>query len=135
MRREAWASALRYVAISNTDRQLDVWRAISGESIKFTIHPKKNEIHFIQSSPEYANMTAQHCVGGIKKDASGIKVTFSYRIERETAGEYPILLGACDNPMSPDTTNELSRTRQPICYASGEIDDPQQDLLNHMLRY
>ncbi|POZ63115.1 hypothetical protein C2I19_04715 [Chromobacterium alticapitis] len=122
LRRRAWEAAIRYVAISLTDRDLDVVRRIDGDAIKLTIHGKKGEVHFLSATKQDVNMTAQHCCGGVAASAEGAKLTFRYRLERESLGEVPVLIERL-----PDTAfyrekygalHALQKLDQPICYAS-----------------
>ena len=93
MREQAWRAAVRYVAISLTDRDLNVLRKISPAAIKLTIHGKKDELHFVSATQRDAAMTAQHSTGGFSLEANGsYTVTFRYRLEREACGESPILI-------------------------------------------
>ncbi len=92
MRQRAWRAALRYVAISLTDRELQPLHLIAPDAIKLTIHAKKGELHFLCATQQDANMTAQHCTGGLSLHHSSVKATFRYRLERESNGELPILL-------------------------------------------
>lgn len=92
MRQQAWRAALRYVAISLTDRKIQPLKLIAPDAIKLTIHAKKGELHFLCATQQDANMTAQHCSGGLSFHYSSMKATFRYRLERELNGEFPILL-------------------------------------------
>lgn len=98
MREEAWGAAVRYVAISLTDRDLQVLKQIKPKAVKLTIHGKKGELHFLSATQRDAAMTAQHSTGGLAVDGDTAKITFRYRLEREGDGEQPILLEAL-----PDT--------------------------------
>lgn len=137
MRQEAWDATLKYVAISITDRFLNIWKEINPHGIKFTIHAKHGEINFIHTSSEYKSMTAQHCVGGIKSSKIDSKITFEYRLPRETNGEYPVLLsnGGIANPKNMSIFDRLALTQQPICYMSQDINDPYVALLNRALHW
>lgn len=92
MRQRAWRAALRYVAISLTDRQLHLLHLIEPDAIKLTIHAKKDELHFLSTTQQDANITAQHCTGGLSLHHASVKANFRYRLEREANGEYPIML-------------------------------------------
>lgn len=92
MRRRAWRAALRYVAISLTDREIQPLQLIAPDAIKLTIHAKEGELHFLSATQQDASMTAQHCTGGLSLNCSSVKATFRYRLERESNGEFPILL-------------------------------------------
>lgn len=137
MRHEAWYAALRYIAISDTDQTLGIWHILNGDNIKFTIHPKPNEIHFVQTSSEYNSMTAQHCVGGIKLDKSGPKFSFLYRLEREMRNEGPILFDPKSEELCGeyDFLNEYVQASQPISYVSSDIQDVKNIITNNVIRW
>lgn len=120
MRKEAWEAAIRYVSISLTDRDLNINNRIEPDSIKLTIHPKKNELHFITATRKDANMTAQHCVGGFEKTSTGHRVNFKYRLNRECNNELPVIIETISNnehnvnkygPLLP-----MSKQNQPLFY-------------------
>lgn len=92
LRQQAWQASIRYVAISLTDRDLNVLREIDPIAIKLTVHGKKGELHFLSATQEDAAMTAQHSTGGLGGKRGATKVTFRYRLERESQGEIPVLL-------------------------------------------
>ncbi len=92
MRQSAWEAAIRYVAISLTDRDLNVLRVIEPDAIKLTVHGKKGEVHFLSATQQDAAMTAQHSTGGLGGSPTAAKITFRYRLERESHGEIPILI-------------------------------------------
>ncbi len=127
MRQEAWQASIRYVAISLTDRDLNVLREIDPLAIKITVHGKAGELHFLSATQEDAAMTAQHSTGGIGGNRAA-KVTFRYRLERESQGEVPILL----QRLSPaqfhreryGPLHDMQAINQPIGYA------PNADLID-----
>ncbi|MFE1577675.1 L-tyrosine/L-tryptophan isonitrile synthase family protein [Streptomyces fradiae] len=124
LREEAWAAACRYVAISLTDRELNLVRETAPRAVKLTIHGKPGELHFTTAASRDANMTAQHSTGGYALRDGRVRPTFRYRIEREAAGETPVLLhGAAgrggDEPHHLPSAR-LERMQQPIAY----VDDP-----------
>jgi pyoverdine/dityrosine biosynthesis protein Dit1 len=137
MRLEAWEAALKYVAISITDRQLNIWKSLSPKGIKFTVHPKPGEINLVHTSTEYKNMTAQHCVGGIKPSKLGSKITFSYRLERESHGEYPVILANnwSSHRQTQTVFDKFAILQQPICYVSPDIENVNAALINSLLHY
>lgn len=126
LRREAFSAACRYVAISLADRDLDVLRTVTPDAVKLTIHGKPGELHFVTATSRDANMTAQHCTGGYDlADVSGggeAKPTFRYLIEREAAGEVPVLVsGARHRVAADDRYRALARLEtglQPIAYVT-----------------
>ncbi|WP_374983272.1 L-tyrosine/L-tryptophan isonitrile synthase family protein [Streptomyces fradiae] len=124
LREEAWEAACRYVAISLTDRDLNLVRETAPRAVKLTIHGKPGELHFTTAASRDANMTAQHSTGGYALRDGRVRPTFRYRIEREAAGETPVLLhGAAgrggDEPHHLPLAR-LERMQQPIAY----VDDP-----------
>ncbi len=136
MRWEAWYATLKYVAISTTDRCLDVWKELNPGGVKFTIHAKPGEISFVHTSSECKSMTAQHCVGGMKPSKGGLKVTFEYRLAREANGECPVLLGSTGigNPKDITVLEMLMLTGQPLFYMSEHVDDLPGVFLNKVLQ-
>jgi hypothetical protein len=133
MRREAWEAAVRYTAISLTDRSLGVWRLLNPDGLKFTIHSKVGEIRFVPTTSEFLSMTAQHCVGGIKRSPRGSRLTFVCRLERESCNEYPVTLrNDTAAPVAP--IQKMSEARQPICYLEASVSAPVlaiQEYLDH----
>lgn len=119
MRREAWEAAIRYVAISLTDRDLAVLKRIDGGAVKLTIHAKKGELHFV-SDRSQGSMTAQHAVAGISESAGRAKLTLRYRVEREAEGECPVLVeGLSDSDYEMAKYGPLylmQKIAQPIVY-------------------
>jgi hypothetical protein len=124
LREEAWRAACRYVAISLTDRDLNLVRETAPRAVKLTIHGKPGELHFTTAASRDANMTAQHSTGGYALLDGRARPTFRYRIEREAAGETPVLLhGAADRAEREPhflPLARLERTQQPVAY----VDDP-----------
>lgn len=134
LRNEAWRASLRYVAISMVDRELDVWSSLNPDGLKFTIHGKAGEIQFRPTSSEFLSMTAQHCVGGIKRSSKGTKVTYAYRLERESENEIPVrfavpLQDEISGAIIDASVQTMIESNQPICYLATGIDD-----LNSALR-
>ncbi|HDJ1439497.1 TPA: L-tyrosine/L-tryptophan isonitrile synthase family protein [Serratia rubidaea] len=125
---EAWDAALKYVAISLTDRKLDVWRQLQPEGIKLTIHGKPGEIQIRPTNSKLPTMTAQHAVGGLAPTKAGVKVTCEYRIEREAAKEIPVLLeNAPSHHKSggyvPSLMRKMIGSEQPFCYVPENVDN------------
>ncbi|MEA3119076.1 MAG: hypothetical protein QOI13_2346 [Paraburkholderia sp.] len=122
MRRQAWEAAVRYVAISLTDRDLNILKRIDRHAIKLTIHGKKGEMHFLSASQQDASMTAQHCSGGLSMSGAGAKITFRYRLERESNGESPVLIERMPdtefNRMRYGPLHSLQLLEQPFCYTT-----------------
>jgi len=126
MRRQAWDAAVRYVAISLTDRDLNVLKRIEPEAIKLTIHGKKGELHFLSASQRDAAITAQHSTGGLSLARDGsARVTFRYRLERESDGEVPLLIGRLPDTDYHRTTYgplwHMQHDQQPWAYAEQPI--------------
>lgn len=122
LRREAFSAACRYVAISLADRDLNVLRTVTPDAVKLTIHGKPGELHFITATSRDANMTAQHCTGGYDFEGGEAKPTFRYLVEREAAGEIPVLVsGARHRVAADDRYRALARLEtglQPIAYVT-----------------
>ncbi|MEV6239720.1 L-tyrosine/L-tryptophan isonitrile synthase family protein [Lentzea sp. NPDC051838] len=120
LRREAFSAACRYVAISLADRDLDVLRTVTPDAVKLTIHGKPGELHFVTATSRDANMTAQHCTGGYDFEGGEAKPTFRYLIEREAAGEIPVLVSGARH--QPDgrfrALARLEEAMQPIAYVT-----------------
>lgn len=116
---EAWDAAIRYTAISLTDKEVGIWSILNPDGIKLTIHGKKGEIQFRPTGSEFLSMTPQHCVGGIKANVRGNKMTYQYRIERESYQQTPVILTGSDC----DTRRNI-KYQQPIFYidATDNID-------------
>lgn len=129
MRREAWKAACRYVAISLTDRELNLIKETAPRAVKLTIHGKTAELHFTTAASRDANMTAQHSTGGYALTGGQARPTFRYRIEREAAAETPVLLHGAVGRSAHDPRfrplARLERMQQPVAY----VDDPSP-LLN-----
>jgi hypothetical protein len=117
MRKQAWDAAIRYVAISLVDREMNMLKRIDKHAVKLTIHSKKGELHFLSASQQDAAMTAQHCVGGLAMSSAGAKVSFRYRLERESNGERPVLVERL-----PDT--EFYRKRYGPLHSLQTLDQP-----------
>ncbi|MFS8099530.1 L-tyrosine/L-tryptophan isonitrile synthase family protein [Lentzea alba] len=122
LRREAFSAACRYVAISLADRDLNVLRTVTPDAVKLTIHGKPGELHFVTATSRDANMTAQHCTGGYDFEDGEAKPTFRYLVEREAAGEIPVLVsGARHRAAADDRYRALARLEtglQPITYVN-----------------
>lgn len=118
LRLEAWDAAVRYVAISSTDRELQVLRQHWPHAIKLTIHAKAGELHCITTSRRNINMTAQHGCGGLLFDAGGAVIDVRYRIEREADAQVPVLIGV--DAESPETgpLAALHAAGQPFFYTN-----------------
>jgi len=134
IRQEIWDAAIRYVAISLADRSLQVWDSLLSDGVKLTIHGKLGEIQFRPTNSAFLSMTAQHCVGGIKQVPSGVKVTYSYRLERESQGQIPVVFDHIDfdhNGLGDHPIAALVRSGQPICYLESSIADPKIALADY----
>lgn len=122
MRKRAWESAMKYVAISLTDRELNTLEQLKESALKLTIHGKRGEIHFLSTTKQDANITAQHCCGGIDFEHGASKLSFKYRLEREGKKEIPILIKHLeDTPYHHAKYGNfflLCKREQPICYVS-----------------
>lgn len=137
LRQEAWYAALRYVAISLTDREIDIWNLLNPNGLKLTIHGKPGEVQFRPTSSEFLSMTAQHCVGGIKHSPKGARVTYTYRLERESQEEVPVLLSDPSLNKTPNAAIDapvraLIEAHQPICYLAVNS-DPHSTLRDYFL--
>lgn len=126
MRKRAWLSAMKYVAISLTDRELNTLDQVKESALKLTIHGKRGEIHFLSTTKQDANITAQHCCGGIDFERGVSKLSFKYRLERERQNEIPILIANLED--TPDNRAIygnfflLCKRGQPMCYVSNVSD-------------
>lgn len=121
--REAWGAAVRYVAISLTDRALGVWRRLNPDGFKLTIHGKPGELHFDPAGREFFGHTPQHTSGGLRRTERGLKITCMYRLERESRGERPVVFA--DDPAEAEpTVRRMIASRQPVCYLDGRESDP-----------
>jgi hypothetical protein len=122
MRCEAWEATIRYVAISLTDRELNVLNQISPNAIKLTIHGKKGELHFLSATHQDVAMTAQHSTVGLAATDGATKMTFRYRLERESDRERPVLIESLpDTPHHRATYGPLwhmQKIGQPIAYVA-----------------
>lgn len=122
MRKRAWESAMKYVAISLTDRELNTLEVVKESALKLTIHGKKGEIHFVSTTKQDVNITAQHCCGGLDFERGNTKLSFKYRLERELKNEIPILIENLeDTPYNRAKYGNfllLYIRKQPICYVS-----------------
>ncbi|MCL7929909.1 L-tyrosine/L-tryptophan isonitrile synthase family protein [Halomonas llamarensis] len=138
MRREAWEAAIRYVAISLTDRKLQVIRRVRPDALKLTIHGKKGELHFLSATKKHVAMTAQHSTGGLSLNGQTAKVNFKYRLEREANGEIPVLLeNLPDTPYHRDYYGPLwlmQHSDQPLMYMS-EVDVTKIDSVHKFLTH
>lgn len=125
---ETWDAALKYVAISLTDRKLNVWQKLQPNGIKLTIHGKPKEIQIKPTNSKFPAMTAQHSVGGLRATRSGAKITCEYRIEREASREIPILLENISGSLQTSsyltpTIRKMIASEQPFCYVPANIDN------------
>ncbi|MGJ8525853.1 hypothetical protein LMG33818_001600 [Halomonadaceae bacterium LMG 33818] len=124
---EVWNAALKYVAISLTDRQLDIWHKLQPEGIKLTIHGKPDEIQIRPTNSRFPAMTSQHSVGGLKFTKTGTKITSEYRIERESDKEIPVLFekSSCEinNNYDSNIIKRMKILDQPFCYVPANIND------------
>ncbi|UGQ25668.1 L-tyrosine/L-tryptophan isonitrile synthase family protein [Acinetobacter calcoaceticus] len=138
MRLRAWESAIKYVAISLTDRELNTLEEVNENAIKLTIHGKKGEVHFLSTTKQDANITAQHCCGGIDFKNGSTKLSFKYRIERELKEEIPILIeDLVDSKFNRNKYGNiflLSRRKQPICYVSNVLDFKKELINSYSIR-
>jgi pyoverdine/dityrosine biosynthesis protein Dit1 len=120
LRLEAFEAAIRYVAISLADRDLNILREIWPNAIKLTIHGKPGELHFLSASRRDSNITAQHSTGGF---ATGV-INLKYRLDREANEEIPVLLKALPPALLERSEylgfRRLHEAGQPIAY----VDDP-----------
>ncbi len=116
LRQEAWDAAVRYVAISDTDRRLQVLRRHWPQAIKLTIHAKPGELHCITTSRRNINMTAQHGCGGLLFGDSGAVIDIRYRIEREADAQVPVLIGADAGRPDAGPLAALHAATQPFFY-------------------
>lgn len=114
MRKSAWEAAKRYVAISLTDRELNLLN-INNNLLKFTIHGKSNEFNFISTNRKNISITAQHSVAGF--DFTSGEVNYKYRIEREHNLEQAIYIkNSFSREFNP--LDLISNINQPIFYSS-----------------
>jgi hypothetical protein len=125
---EAWDAAMKYVAISLTDRKLNIWGKLQPEGIKLTIHGKPEEIQIRPTNSKFPTMTAQHSVGGLIPTKAGVKITCEYRIEREAAKEIPVLLANTSSPHRtsscvPPIIRKMIGSEQPFCYVPANTDN------------
>jgi len=138
MRTRAWESTIKYVAISLTDRELNTLGEVNENAIKLTIHGKKGEVHFLSTTKQDANITAQHCCGGIDFKNGSTKLSFKYRLERELKEEIPILIDdLVDSNFNRNKYGNiflLSRRKQPICYVSNILDFKKELINSYSLR-
>ncbi|MFK8257736.1 L-tyrosine/L-tryptophan isonitrile synthase family protein [Erwinia sp. AnSW2-5] len=128
---EAWDAALKYMAISLTDHNIDIWNKLQPHGIKLTIHGKPDEIQIRPTNSKFPTMTSQHSVGGIIATRSGAKITCEYRIEREAAKEIPILLETTSstyptNNNVPYTIRKMIDSEQPFCYVPENVENIYQ---------
>jgi hypothetical protein len=125
MRREAWEAAVRYVAISLTDRELQVVRRRWPQAIKLTIHAKPGELHCISTSRRNVSMTAQHCTGGIHFGPQGAEMDFRYRVEREAEGQVPVMVAPdAALALAPEQFGPLAALQasaQPFMYTNDDV--------------
>ena len=138
LRMEAFEAAIRYVAISLADRDLNVLREIQPNAIKLTIHGKPGELHFLSSSHRDINITAQHSTGGITTGSDQLNFDLKYRIEREANNEVPVLVAALpaalrDRP-EYEPLRRLHEARQPIAYVDNHAMITDHTLHLHLQR-
>ncbi len=118
------------------DRDLNVLRTVTPDAVKLTIHGKPGELHFVTATSRDANMTAQHCTGGYDFENGEVKPTFRYLVEREAAGEVPVLVsGARHRVAADDRYRALARLEtglQPIAYVT-DTAAVLGDSLHHLL--
>lgn len=126
MREEAWEATKKYVAISIIDREMSIINKINSNGIKLTIHAKANELRFIDTSVQNFNITAQHCVGGLDIKNNDLKVTFDYRICRESRNEQAVCLSNLDNNRANlqiyGYLVQMGQINQPIYYQRSNDD-------------
>jgi hypothetical protein len=118
LRHEAWDAAIHYVAISDTDRRLQVLRHHWPQAIKLTIHAKPGELHCITTSRRNINMTAQHGCGGLLFGSGGAVIDVRYRIEREAEAQVPVLIGADASQHGAGPLAALHAATQPFFYTN-----------------
>jgi len=118
LRHEAWDAAIRYVAISSTDRELQVLRHHWPHAIKLTIHAKPGELHCITTSRRNINMTAQHGCGGLLFGPGGAAIDIRYRIEREADAQVPVLIGVDAGQHETGPLAALHAATQPFFYTN-----------------
>lgn len=136
LRLEIWEATLRYIAISLCDRTLQIWTRLLPDGIKLTIHGKSGEVQFRPTSSSHATMTAQHCVGGIRDEDNGLRVTYAYRLEREARGDIPLLfddtqVGNINH--NDDYLHRFCATKQPICYLDRNLRDHKAALVRSFM--
>lgn len=121
LRSEAWQAACRYVAISLTDRDLNLVRELAPDAVKLTIHGKPGELHLVTATSTDANMTAQHSTGGYSVRGGQAKPTFGYLVDREARGEIPVLIKGTPRHGDDPRYRALARLEasgQPIAYVN-----------------
>ncbi|MGW3108176.1 L-tyrosine/L-tryptophan isonitrile synthase family protein [Streptomyces sp. NPDC001100] len=120
LRHEAWAAACRYVAISLTDRELELLGERSPRAVKLTIHGKPGELHMVTATSRDVNMTAQHSTGGYTVSGDVARPDYRYLVEREARGQSPVLVsGAVVRAEADARYRPLARLEsagQPIAY-------------------
>ncbi|MFF9019962.1 L-tyrosine/L-tryptophan isonitrile synthase family protein [Streptomyces eurythermus] len=124
LRDEAWRAACRYVAISLTDRDLNLIRELAPDAVKLTIHGKPAELHLVTATSKDANMTAQHSTVGYSVRGGQAKPTFGYLVDRESRGEIPVLIKGTPRHIDDARYRSLARLEaagQPIAY----VDDAE----------
>ena len=138
LRAEAFEAAIRYVSISLADRNLNIWREICPDAIKFTIHGKPGELHFLSASHRDFNITAQHSTGGISTRSDQINFDLKYRLEREANEETPVLVAALPAALRHRPEYEplrlLHHTKQPIVYVDNPSAIMERDLHRRLRR-
>lgn len=136
LRKKAWLAAIRYVAISLTDREINVLNRINNHAIKFTIHAKEREFKILTASNKYASFTAQHCTGGLDFQAHGTRVSFVYRVEREANGEIPIIISSKSGSFARNLyypLDEMAFIEQPMLYINANESPSIKTVYNKLL--
>ena len=105
---------------------MSIINKINSNGIKLTIHAKANELRFIDTSVQNFNITAQHCVGGLDIKNNDLKVTFDYRICRESRNEQAVCLSNLDNNRANlqiyGYLVQMGQINQPIYYQRSNDD-------------
>ncbi len=137
MRKAAWIAAIRYAAISLTDRELNVLNRINNQALKFTNHAKEMEFNVLTATNKYASFTAQHCTGGLDFQEQSTRVSFVYRIEREAKGEIPMIVSGDPGGFTDDAYNPLREMEviQQAMFYINEYDAPNIKNIYNKLFY
>ncbi|OOH84383.1 hypothetical protein BMT54_12280, partial [Pasteurellaceae bacterium 15-036681] len=114
MRCTAWEAAKKYVAISLIDRELNTLYSTEPNALKFTIHGKVNEFHFISTSKKDISATAQHFSGGLYYKNNEPIINYKYRIERDHRKETAVYLLQDNSCSSFNPMNIMFNSNQPI---------------------